>query len=453
MRKLVKFIAIFFATALFAQTGHVMQGVGAVNMSMGGAATGQPLDIDGALQWNPAAVSVFNKKILSFDVGIFFSNPELNSSLPAGMLGVGSPAISGTTRDRRGVSPMPALAMVWGKEGSKSTVGLSVFGISGFGVTFPQETNLPVLPTGLPNTNWNPTTSNPINFPQNLGGFGLLKSDYMLLQIGGTYAYEISKNFAIGLQPTFNYASLQLSPNPIASPSQTLGYPISNKAVTIGYGGQVGLFYHSEGGIKIGISYKTAVKFGDFKFKNSYLDGTTAPNTSFRMDYPAIASVGLGYSTKGFDYAVDFRQVDYEHTVGFEAKGWTQTGSVKGFGWKNITILSVGIQYKGITKLPLRVGYTYSSNPISSELAFFSSPATAVIKNAFQIGFGYHFSDNFTLNGVYHHGMSNGKTSGKLLSPMLASSTNPYGAIPNSSVGYTMNTDLLTLGISYTFSK
>ena len=32
--------------------------------------------------------------------------------------------------------------------------------------------------------------------------------------------------------------------------------------------------------------------------------------------------------------------------------GWTPTASVAGFGWKNISILSAGFQYKGINKLP-----------------------------------------------------------------------------------------------------
>ena len=44
---------------LLAQAGHIMQGIGAVNMSMGGAATGQPIDINGALQWNPAGIPVW----------------------------------------------------------------------------------------------------------------------------------------------------------------------------------------------------------------------------------------------------------------------------------------------------------------------------------------------------------------------------------------------------------
>ncbi|MDO9136300.1 MAG: hydrocarbon degradation protein, partial [Lutibacter sp.] len=110
-------------------------------------------------------------------------------------------------------------------------------------------------------------------------------------------------------------------------------------------------------------------------------------------------------------------------------------------------------QYKGFEKLPLRVGYTFSSNPIDSELAFFSIPATAVIKNAFQFGTSYPISDNFKLNGVYHYGTSGGKTEGPMLNPMMASASNPYGAVPGTKVGYEMTTSMVMLGLTYTFSK
>ena len=431
---------------VYGQAGHVMQGVGAVNMSMGGASTAQPLDISGALQWNPAAISVFDNKILDFNIGAFFSSPELSGSLPEGAMGQGSPAVSGITKDDRGASPMPALAMVWGKEDSKHTFGASAFGISGFGVTFPEEANNPMSSTFNPNLN-----SNPMNYPQQAGGFGHLESDYMLLQVGFTWAYEVTDNFSIGVQPTFNYAALELAPNPTASPNDA-GYGISDKASAIGFGAQFGAFYNAPGGVKIGASYKTAQSFSDLEFKNTHLDNSVSEN-AFNMDYPSILSFGLGYSKGAIDFAMDYRYVDYENTDGFEAKGWTQTGSVAGFGWKNINILSVGLQYKGIEKLPLRVGYTYSSNPIDDELAFFSSPATAVIANAFQLGFSYPLTDNLMLNGVYHYGASDGKTEGEIMNPRMASSTNPYGAISGSKVGYEMTTSMVMFGVSYTFNK
>tara|TARA_R110001583_G_scaffold84281_3_gene221835 strand:+ start:2095 stop:3486 length:1392 start_codon:yes stop_codon:yes gene_type:complete len=462
MKNLLRLAILLFTTATFAQAGHIMQGVGAVNMSMGGASTAQPLDISGALQWNPATISTFDNKIIDFNIGAFFSSPELSGSLPAGAMWQAdqyypgqpaSPAVSGITEDDRGVSPMPALAMVWGKEDSKHTFGASAFGISGFGVTFPLDNNSPVDGQGNPNPNFNPTiNSNPINYAQAANGFGHLESDYMLLQVGVAWAYEVTENFSIGVQPTVNYATLELAPNPTASPNAN-GYLVSDKASAIGYGAQFGVFYNSPGGIKIGASYKTVQKFGDLKFENTDLvDGSTSEN-NFNMDYPAVLSLGLGYSTSLIDLALDFRQVDYENTQGFEEKGWTQTGSVAGFGWKNVQILSAGFQYKGIKKLPLRIGYTYSSNPIDDELAFFSAPATAILKQAFQFGFSYPLTDKLMLSGVYHHAESGDKTEGEIMNPMLASASNPYGAIPGSKVGYKMTVDMITLGVSYSFAK
>ncbi len=468
----LKIFLMLFSTVAFSQAGHIMQGVGSVNMSMGGASTAQPLDISGALQWNPASISTFDSNILKFDIGLFFSSPELSSSLPAGMLGPGAPGVSGTTKDDRPLSPMPALAFVWSEEGSKHTFGVSAFGISGFGVTFPEESNNPL------SDSFNPTqNSNPINYPQQAMGFGRLESDYMLLQVGFTWAYQLSDKFSIGLQPNLDYAALELAPNPIASPSQTLGYPISDKATAIGFGGQIGVFYDSGSGFKAGASYKTTQSFGDLEFENTYLDGSSAPKVAFNMDYPAILSLGLGYSTDAIDIALDYRMVDYENTDGFESSGWQiaesgpfqgfPTGAVNGFGWENISIISAGLQYKGIDKVPLRIGYTYSSNPISDELAFFSSPATAIIKNAFQFGFSYEASDNLRLDAVYHYGSSGDATKGQLLNPTPAidfnedgfpdgpwdATNNPLGAIPGSEVSYKMTTSMFMVGVSYTFSK
>lgn len=428
-------ILLLLSTFAFGQVGHVMQGVGSVNMSMGGAATAQPLDISGALQWNPAAISKFDDTRIRFDLGLFFSSPELYSTVPE-IDANGQPTgnyYSGKTEDDRGVSPMPALAMVWGNEDSKHTFGASLFGISGFGVVFPES------------------TTNPINMPQSMGGFGRIESDYMLLQGGFTYAYEITKNLSFGLSPSVNYASMKLLPNPTANPNST-GYPATDRASAFGIGGQVGLFYGGVTGLKAGISYKTMQHFSDFEFKNTYLDGSTSTN-EFNMDYPAIFSAGLGYSAGDFDLALDYRFVDYENTDGFSETGWTETASVKGFGWDNMNVISAGLQYKGISKLPVRLGYTYSSVPIGNEVAFFNIPATAIIKNAFQVGFGYEVSNNFNLDVVYHHGGSSKETAGPLCSPVIAENFPPYGGIPGSEVSYEMTTDLLMVGFSYKFSK
>ena len=80
MKKIFTTISVAFSAILFAQVGHLMQGIGSVNMSMGGASTGQVIDISGALQWNPAGITEFNGTNLSVNAGLFMSNPKLSSS-------------------------------------------------------------------------------------------------------------------------------------------------------------------------------------------------------------------------------------------------------------------------------------------------------------------------------------------------------------------------------------
>jgi long-chain fatty acid transport protein len=239
-------------------------------------------------------------------------------------------------------------------------------------------------------------------------------------------------------------------PNPTASPGMT-GYPSTDNASAIGYGAQFGAFFDSGSGIKIGASYKTKQSFGDFDFDNTYPDGSESTN-QFTMNYPAIVSVGLGYSAGDFDIAADYRRVFYEDTEGFNESGWTSAASVQGFGWENINIISAGIQYKGLAKVPVRVGYTYNSSPVTDELAFFNVPATAIIKNAFQVGFSFIAGDALVFDATYHHGMSGeNAVSGPMYNPMLINPGNQLGEIPGSSVSYEMTTDLVMFGVSYRF--
>lgn len=442
---LLQVVVMMFSTLAFSQSGHIMQGVGAVNMSMGGASTAQPIDISGSIQWNPATLSVFDGKIIKVDAGFFFSSPELTSSLPPDMLGPGAPGVRGTTSDDRGMSVMPALAFVWGKEESKSTFAASAFGISGFGVTFPEEANNPLSP------NFNPMeNSNPITYPQAARGFGRIQSDYGLFQLGFTWSYQLTEQLSLGVQPTFNYATLELMPNPTANPSME-GYPSTDKASVLGYGGMFGLYFDTGRGIKLGASYKTKQVFQDFEFDNTYLDDSEGTN-NFNMNYPSILSFGIGYSNELIDLAVDYRTVYYENTEGFNESGWTQTASVKGFGWDNMNIVSAGIQLNAIEQVPIRLGYTYNSIPVSDEMAFFNVPATAIIQNAFQVGVSVIANDALTFDATYHHGMSGSDAvSGPMYNPLLINSENPLGAIPGSNVSYEMTTDLIMIGVGYKF--
>lgn len=462
-KQFLTLLGVLISIVVFGQSGHLMQGVGAVNMAMGGAATAQPLDINGAIHWNPATISTFDKKIVSLSVGAFFASPELSSSVPAGMMWSGSPAVSGTVQDEHKTSIMPALGFVFGKPNSKHTYAISAFGVSGFGVDFPEEKNSPMA-----GPDFNPmNSSSPISYPQAANGFGHITSDYMMLQVSLSYAYKLTKKVSIGIQPNINYESLQLSPNPTTSPDMPMPYgtgklyPTTDKASAMGYGAQVGIFYDSHDMLKLGMSYKTKQYFSEYTFKNTYLDGSAAPDNKFTMNYPSILSFGMGLSSKKIDFAADVRFVNYESTEGFQESGWQinedsaspafgyPTGAVNGFGWRNMTIFSAGLQYKVMKNLPIRVGYTYNTNPIKDELAFYSVSAPGVITNAYQLGIGYTLG-NIEINAVYHKGYKGDGNTGTLLSPAAYNpNTNPLGALPGTTVSYKMETSMAQLTLSY----
>ena len=451
MKNLLSLFTIFLAISMQAQTGHVLQGSGAVNFSMGGAGTAMPIDAAGALHWNPASITAFDNNELSLSIGYFTAAPEIYAKVvqPDGQGGFIT--IEGLTKDEKGASPLPTLGVVFATPGNKFKYGISAFGISGFGVDFPQTTNLPTGP------GFDPTNSNPLLYPQSMGGFGRLFSEYQLLQVGITGAYEFADGLSFGFTPLFNYSSLEIQPVPVAPPSPQKGYYLGNKSSALGFGFQAALFYQSEMGWNFGLNYKSPQWFQDMEIAGEYLDGSKAPTTNFNLDFPSILSAGIGYSNDIVDIAVDYRFINYENTDGFEKSGWVfengqPNGAVAGFGWKNVHVIAAGIQYKGFEKLPIRVGYTYNTSPVNEDNLFFSASATAVLENAFQLGLGYQVNEKLSLNLAYHHGLE-GEVKGQLFNPMFISPEDPYGKVPQSELISRMTTDELILGVTYNFGK
>jgi long-chain fatty acid transport protein len=242
----------------------------------------------------------------------------------------------------------------------------------------------------------------------------------------------------------------------VAAPDPQRGYPNGDKTSSLGFGGQFGFFFALENGLQFGATYKSTQFMGDMEIEGTYLDGSEAPVTTFNMDYPSILSLGAAYTNDQIDIAVDYRYIDYANTDGFAETGWRigdngfPTGAVAGFGWESIHVLAAGLQYKGIENVPLRIGYTFNTNPITEDNVFLSSSAPAVIANAAQIGASYLFLDHWGIHATYHHGF-NTEVSGQLLNPMLIGADNPLGKVPGSKVTSDMSTDVVLLGLSYRF--
>ena len=419
-------------SAASGQTGHVLDAVGAVNQSMGGAGTALPLDAIGALHWNPASITGLPGSEVGFAFMAFAPDTELASRVDANGFGPGFPlqTMQGSTSSDTDISPIPSLAVVHRNPLSPWTFGLGGFAIGGFGVDFPASTNNPVLTPQPP-----------------LGGlgFGAIYSQFQLMQFCPTIAHDVAPGWSIGLAPTVNWATLSIDPFSAATPNGNGTYASAAHGDAVwGVGFQVGVYYESPvSGWNVGASYKSTQWFEDFKL-NSNNDLGAPRQLTMDLDYPSILSLGVAY--RGFErmsIACDLRYIDYEHTDGFQAAGFDTTGAVTGFGWTSIWTVSTGVEFVLHERLRWRAGYTFNESPISGEKIFFNSPAPALIQHHLSTGLTCEFGIKWFCSIAYHHGFRN-SVSGNWWHPTA-------GQMPGSRITGTLATHGLIGGISKRF--
>ncbi|MCA8999089.1 MAG: outer membrane protein transport protein [Planctomycetaceae bacterium] len=435
-RKLSVLIAITWLVAMSpranAQMGHVLEAIGPVNQSMGGAGTALPLDAMGALQWNPASITGLPHSEVGFGAMLFAPEIELRSTVPANTFGPGFPdqTMSGNTGSESDVNPIPSFALVCQRCDSPWTFGLGGFAIGGFGVDFPGSRTNPVLTPQLPDGGM---------------GFGPIYSEFQLMQFCPTVARTLGRGWSVGFAPTINWASLAVSPFSAAAANPDGSYSPGSSADSVwGMGFQTGVYYESPNRHwSFGASYKSPQWFEEFALNSADHLGNPR-QLSMKLDYPSIYSIGLGYrGLKRWQFAWDVRYVDYENTDGFQPAGFDTTGAVTGFGWESIWATALGAEYAINSRLRWRAGYTFNETPINNANMFFNSPAPALVQHHLSTGFTYEMGQGWMLSAAYKHGFQNSVTS-----PWQAPG---LGEVPGTEVTGTLATYGLSFGISKCF--
>jgi long-chain fatty acid transport protein len=400
---------------LHAQVGHVMQGAGVINRSMEGAATGNPIDMCGALYWNVGGLTQVKHSMLCIGNEFFLSDLSLGSSGPGGIL-------EGDQDSDFPMSYIPTFGGTYKPEHSDWTFAFGMQSVAGFGVEFDKV---------------EPGKPNPIFYPQSARGFGHVSSKYSLgqMMIGG--ACQVSEHLSLGIAPVLGFSHLEVDPFPGTRPNAS-GYPDVDGANAYGAGLNMGILYRFNPTWSVGVAHRTRIYFTDFNFDGEYPDGSPA-DFDFNLDMPSITSIGVGYTNTdmGLTVNLDLRYFDYEHADGFrEDAEFDAHGAVKGFGWKSIFQVALGVQYKVTKKLTLRAGYSYNENPIEDEALFFNIEAPAIIQHHASIGFSYRINERLILNMAYSHGFEN-TVSGRI----------PGGG--GSEVEARMKTDSVMIGFGY----
>jgi long-chain fatty acid transport protein len=189
-------------------------------------------------------------------------------------------------------------------------------------------------------------------------------------------------------------------------------YPVPNpREGAFGFGFQAGVHVEAASGVNFGLSFKSPQWFNDFEFtvSDDFAFASAFPDPfTFRLDYPMILSVGIAYvGSDRLVLAADARYIDFANAKGFDTVGYDVTGAVVGFGWKSIVVLAAGLEYELTSRLPVRLGYSYNSNPIENEVGFFNTPSPAIIQNRASGGLSYVLSETFSASVVVQYGFDN----------------------------------------------
>ena len=406
-----------------------MNGVGPIDQGMAGSGMAAPQDALTALHWNPASIMTLPGRSFDFGLQLMMPTGSLSSTVQQGAFGPMGPAatMSGTTDSKAGPFPVPSIGFISTSPSGRFAWGLSAFGVGGFGVDYELSSTNPLLTPQMPDGGM---------------GFGAMSSTFMLLQVSPTIAYRINDKISVGLAPTVNFASLELSVFPGTAPTIVGGmpkYPDAPADWATGFGFQVGLQAELTETVNLGVSYKSSQSFSDFEYDPEMAG---AADFTFQLDYPMILSAGLAYtSPNGLQVVADVRYLDYENTKGFDETGFDATGAVKGFGWSSIVVASFGAQYDLTEDLTIRAGYGWNDSPIGSDVAFYNSPAPALVTNRVAGGFSYAVSEKLLVSFAGQYGMKADVT-GEWKNPMF-----PGGSNPGTSVTHELSTLTFILGV------
>ena len=412
-----------------ATDGHLLHGVGAVNSALGGVGVASNASLLGSFYVNPAGLASFDGT--NYEMSFELLRPDRTVSSSAGPM-------SGSTTSDADLSPIPAFGFSTRLQNGM-VIGLSGLGIGGFGVNYASDPTNPIL---APRPN----------------GFGQVYSNFQLLKISPAVAWTMGPKLRVGVAANINWQSLAVDPMPIAAPDFDPGpdatpgtaddrafYPSAAAADAVfGFGFQVGMQYVMSEKVTIGAAYTSPQVFSDFEFTSMHANPNlpnfgTPTEFSFRMDVPAIYAVGVALTPNPkLHLGLDVKYMSYSSTEGFEEKGFNPDFSVKGFGWEDITAVSLGAQYKLSDAFTLRGGYHYTGNPIPDEQSMFNIPAPAIVQQHITAGFGYTLVPGVDLNVAAYHAFENTIT-GAIYRPTALPGTSVTNSLSETSflVGFT----------------
>ena len=443
--KLIVALAAAMPFAAHATDGYFANGYGMKSIGMGGAAIAVAQEPFGGAV-NPGAMSFLDNQ---WQVGIAWFHPERSASRTgSGPAGIDGSADSGSTNFF-----IPEFGINW-KYSPDVALGVTVYGNGGMNTDYPGGQ----IPAQSACGQFRGGQGAPYNL---LCGSGSLGVDLSQLIIAPYASWQFVKNHSIGIAPLIAYQrfkahGLQTFDNPAfsSSPGNVTNNGYSS---SWGAGARVGYMGQFTEQFAVGAAYSTKISMGNFdKYK-----GLFAQRGGF--DIPSNFTVGAALRpTKEWLIALDYERIYYSDSasvnnpssnIGLCAPPQLGGAGLRnfclgasdgaGFGWQDINVFKIGVQYQLNDQWTFRGGYNHSDNPIRPQDVTFNILAPGVVKDQWTLGTTYRIDKASEITGAVMYAQNNSVTGPSLFIG--------FGAPPTTTETISLKEFLLGIAYSRTF--
>jgi len=384
--------------------GYFQHGYGIISKGMAGAGTAVASDTFGGAS-NPAKMVFVGNRL---DVGVDLFSPRRSSERSGSSALLGP--IDGSADSDSTLFAVPEFGynkMI----DSNLAVGVSVYGNGGMNTDYPGG-QIPSASAcagfyGVP-------TPGPYNL---LCGTGRLGVDLIQLIVAPTLSYKLSENQAIGIAPLFGFQRFKIDGLQAFAGFSTSPSDMSNRGndTAQGVGFRVGWFGRSGDTLSFGAAYSTKIKMSNFdKYKGLFAEGGD-------FDMPVNYNAGIAAKvTPETMIALDYQHINYSgvKSVGnpsallLQCAGGNLANCLggsdgAGFGWHDVSVWKLGVEYRYSSRMTLRGGWNHTDNPIRAEDVTINILAPGVVQDHLTLGLTYLLESGGELSFAYMHAFNN----------------------------------------------
>jgi long-chain fatty acid transport protein len=381
----LKLLAALAAAAPFvahATDGYFSHGYGLVAKGMGGASLAVTGSAFGAAN-NPATMAFTGN---TFEAGLDLFSPRRKAER------TGAPDFAGLNGNADSDSNYFAIPEIAYNRMFRPDMswGITVYGNGGMNTDYPGgQLASPGAcgPATGPGTGFNPAPG-PYNL---LCGNGSLGVDLSQLIVAPSFAWKIAPEHAIGIAPLFAYQRFKAEGLQAFAGLSTDPGNLTNRGYdnSTGWGVRVGYYGRITPQLALGVSYTSKMSMSEFdKYRGLFAE-------SGGFDIPSHYGVGLSFEPNPqTQIALDWERINYSDAASvnnasaliLQCAGGNPNACLggsngAGFGWRDIDVFKLGVQYQLDSRLTVRAGYNYSQNPIRSQDVTFNILAPGVVQH------------------------------------------------------------------------